>query len=107
VTPGSYTFPINVIEAFLKETPGKIEELKQAISNEKWDLTYEVAHKIKPGVLMLGLPHENSDALLTILKYTKEDRKLDEIKGLYKTFIKNIDSIYKDLEQSLKILKNS
>lgn len=105
ITPGSYTFPINVIEAFLRETPSKIDELKRVISEEKWDLIYELAHKIKPGILMLGIPHENSDGLLKILKYTKEQHKLNEIQDLYQVFNKNMDLIYKDLEEALKILK--
>ena len=105
ITPGSFSFPINVIEAFLRETPSKIDELKKVIAEEKWESTYELAHKIKPGILMLGIPDENSDALLKILKNTKEHQKLNEIQGLFETFTKNIDSIYKDLEQSLKALK--
>ena len=105
ITPGSYTFPMNVIELFLKETPLRIEELKVAISNSDWVETYAIAHKIKPSVLMLGFTHDASDALLSILRNTKEEKHLDEVKGLFKIFIKDIDAIYKDLTNSLNLMK--
>ena len=105
ITPGSYTFPMNVIELFLKETPERIQKLKVAISNSNWEETYAIAHKIKPGVLMLGFPHDSSDALLSILRNTKEEKHLEETKGLFKTFSKDIDAIYKDLAHSLSLMK--
>jgi len=105
ITPGSHSFSIKIIETFLTDTPIKVEELKTAILEEKWQLTYEIAHKIKPGVLMLGLPSDNSDALLKIMKFAKDDLKQNQIKSLFNSFIKNIDLIYKDLENSLVELK--
>jgi len=105
VTPGNYTFPINVIELFLSETPSRLEELKNVISQQNWEETYAIAHKIKPGVLMLGLPSDKTDALLTLLKYTKEEIHLDEVKSLFKTFSNEFNLILKDLEKSLDLMK--
>jgi hypothetical protein len=105
ITPGSNVFPIKVIELFLNETPARIQDLKIAISNSNWEETYSIAHKIKPGVLMLGIPHDASDALLSMLRYTKEEKHLDEIKDLFKVFTKDLDAIYLDLATALKNMK--
>ncbi len=107
ITPGSYSFPIKIIETFLKDTPLKVEELKNAILEENWQLTYEIAHNIKPIVLMLGLPSDNSEALLKIMKFAKDDLKQNQLKSLFNTFTKNIETIYKDLEKSLEGFKKN
>lgn len=105
ITPGSYTFPISVIELYIKETPIKLSELKNVIKEKNWEETYSIAHKIKPGTLMLGLPSENTDALLAILKNTKNKKNLEEVYQLFKTFSSNFEEILKDLEKSMDLMK--
>ena len=102
ITPGSTTFPIKVIQLFLKDTPTTVEALKVAIGNKDWVKSYEEAHKIKPSVLMLGFPSETTDALLTILKNTQTEKNTEDVKELFLTFTKRLPEIYRDLEISLK-----
>lgn len=102
ITPGSTTFPIKVIQLFLKDTPATLEALKNAINNKEWYKAYEEAHKIKPSVLMLGFPSETTDALLALLKNTQTETNIEDIRGLYEQFSKRIPEIYRDLEISLK-----
>ena len=102
ITPGSTTFPIKVIQLFLKDTPATLDALKNAINDKNWGVAYSEAHKIKPSVLMLGFPSETTDALLSILKYTQTEKNTEEVKDLFVLFNKNMPDIFKDLELSLK-----
>ncbi len=102
ITPGSTTFPVKVIQLFLKDTPATLEALKIAINNKEWFKAYEEAHKIKPSVLMLGFPSETTDALLAILKNTQTEKNTEDVKELFSQFNKRIPEIYRDLEVSLK-----
>jgi hypothetical protein len=107
ITPGSTTFPIKVIQLFLKETPLILDDLKNAVNDQKWDLAYSEAHKIKPSVLMLGFPSETTDALLALLKNTQTKTNTEEVTKLYFEFTKRMPEIYTDLEISLKnMIKN-
>jgi hypothetical protein len=102
ITPGSTTFTIKVIQLFLKDTPETIISLKSAINNSDWEKAYTEAHKIKPSVLMLGFPSENTDALLTILKLTQTKKNTDQVNEFLNIFTRNMTDIYRDLEISLK-----
>ena len=104
ITPGSTTFPIKVIQLFLKDTPETLESLNKAIDYQDWPKAYDEAHKIKPSVLMLGFPSETTDALLEILKYSQTEKNTSEIKKIFSVLNNRMPEIYRDLEISLKEL---
>lgn len=44
-----------MIETFVKEVPGDILAMNEAIENENPALTYQIVHKMKPNLQMFGL----------------------------------------------------
>ena len=55
VANGSNEFMIEMMEMFLKQTPGYFEQLDQLIKDENWPVVADISHKIKPSLTFMGI----------------------------------------------------
>ena len=55
VANGSNEFMIDMMEMFLKQTPGYFEQLDQLIKDENWPVVADISHKIKPSLTFMGI----------------------------------------------------
>ena len=55
VANGSNEFMIEMMEMFLKQTPGYFEQLDQLIKDENWPAVADISHKIKPSLTFMGI----------------------------------------------------
>ncbi len=60
---GDTTFVTSVITAFLEEVPADLDALEQAIQSRAYQHIYQLAHKIKPNVALLGMEQAQRNAL--------------------------------------------
>jgi HPt (histidine-containing phosphotransfer) domain-containing protein len=60
---GDGEFIISVISVFLEEVPEDLELLEKAISQRNYESVYQLAHKIKPNVDLLGMEQTRATAL--------------------------------------------
>jgi HPt (histidine-containing phosphotransfer) domain-containing protein len=55
VSGGNNEFIIEMIDLFLAQTPGHIDELLAAVSAMDWKKIAELAHKVKPTLAFMGV----------------------------------------------------
>ena len=60
---GDEDFVQSVITVFLEEVPVDLEALEKAIDEKDFDSVYQLAHKIKPNVDLLGMEQTRATAL--------------------------------------------
>lgn len=60
---GDQDFILSVISVFLDEVPEDLEGLEAAIRERDYERTYQLAHKIKPNVDLLGMEQTRAAAL--------------------------------------------
>ncbi len=60
---GDEDFVLSVITVFLEEVPQDLEDLEKAIEAGDYENVYQLAHKIKPNVDLLGMEQTRAIAL--------------------------------------------
>lgn len=83
---GDNDFVHSVISVFLDEVPQDLEELEMAISQKDYEHVYQLAHKIKPNVDLLGMEQTRATALEieTLGKNESNSKQIEEIFPLLK-----------------------
>ena len=107
VANGSNEFMIEMMEMFLKQTPGYFEQLDQLIKDENWPVVADISHKIKPSLTFMGI--ESARVSLDEIEHNARNLKnLETITPAFKIlkemsvqlFIK-LDQVKSDLEKTV------
>ncbi len=85
---GSNEFIIEMIQYFIIQTPKYLEEMEHGCKNEKWDVVQNVAHRMKPSLIFVGI-----QSLIPVIDHI-------ELNAEAKTKLKTI-------EQQIEILKTT
>lgn len=99
IAGGNVEFIIDMIDIFLEQTPLYFNQLGEAIQNEDWKATGDLAHKIKPTLAFIGADHlrEKMAALETSSRQLSD---LDGVEGLFKEINDACLVIYPGLERA-------
>lgn len=95
---GDDDFINSVISVFLEEVPQDLEGLENALEAGNYEQVYQLAHKIKPNVDLLGMEQTRA-AALQIETLGKSEANMAEIQSVF-------PSLKKDIEQVVSELKN-
>jgi len=95
---GDEDFINSVISVFLEEVPQDLEGLENALETGNYEQVYQLAHKIKPNVDLLGMEQTRA-AALQIETLGKSEANMAEIQSVF-------PSLKKDVEQVVSELKN-
>ena len=95
---GDDDFINSVISVFLEEVPQDLEGLENALEAGNYEQVYQLAHKIKPNVDLLGM-EQTKAAALQIETLGKSEANMAEIQSVF-------PSLKKDIEQVVSELKN-
>lgn len=95
---GDEEFINSVISVFLEEVPQDLESLENALEAGNYEQVYQLAHKIKPNVDLLGMEQTRA-AALQIETLGKSEANMAEIQDVF-------PSLKKDIEQVVSELKN-
>lgn len=52
---GDKEFTREMVQTFVEELPEDVEAMQEAVDNENAPLAYQIAHKMKPNLLLFGL----------------------------------------------------
>ncbi len=78
ISNGSNKFMIEMIDIFLKHTPGYFEEIRLAIQEKDWATVANVAHKIGPSISFMGIDAAK-DNIIEIERKAITLERLEEI----------------------------
>lgn len=99
---GDEEFVISVISVFLEEVPEDLELLEKAIAQRNYENVYQLAHKIKPNVDLLGMEHARATAL-EIETLGKSAANSEKIEELFPRLKKDIQQVVTELQNDYNL----
>jgi len=102
----SSDFMIEMLDAFLKQTPVYLAELENAIHARDWKATSECAHKIKPTFYYIGR-EDVKEHMQTIERNARELHDIESIPSDFDEVKSFIDTLYMQLHEAKAELQQS
>ncbi|MBT8234746.1 MAG: Hpt domain-containing protein [Bacteroidia bacterium] len=99
---GDEDFILSIITVFLEEIPQDLEGLEEAVNNRDHEKTYQLAHKIKPNVDILGMEQTRVLAL-DIETLGKNQGSFDEINAKFPVLKKDVLQVISELKSDFGI----
>ncbi|WP_106794918.1 ATP-binding protein [Aquimarina sp. Aq78] len=94
-----------VLQMFIDETPKDYQKLKQAIEERNWDVTREIAHKLKSSFKTIGLKNETN--ILQKIEYSsKEKIEFSLLKEYFLTLNQSYHKIIAEINQYIQDLSS-
>ncbi|WP_430409628.1 Hpt domain-containing protein [Kordia sp.] len=96
---GDQEFVEAVVVAFIEEIPSDLIQFTKVVDTENYKGIYQVSHKIKPNLDLLGM-NDSYELNLQILAWSKAETNITDIRTVYaKVYSKithNITALKKD-----------
>ncbi len=99
---GDDDFVLSVVTVFLEEVPQDLEDLEKAIESGDYENVYQLAHKIKPNVDILGMDQTRAIAL-EIETLGKDEGNMDRIKEKFPALKKDIHQVIAELHKDFDV----
>ena len=95
---GDEDFINSVISVFLEEVPQDLEGLENALNTGNYQQVYQLAHKIKPNVDLLGMEQTRA-AALEMETLGKNEANMSEIQAIFPDLKKDIEQVVAELRK--------
>lgn len=99
---GDQDFISSVISVFLEEVPEDLMGLEAALAEANYQQVYQLAHKIKPNVDLLGMEQSRAIAL-EIETLGKSEANMSKIKNLFPGLKKDIEQVVSELRKDFDL----
>lgn len=99
---GDQDFINSVISVFLEEVPEDLELLEKALTAKDYGQVYQLAHKIKPNVDLLGMEQTRAIAL-ELETLGKEEGNMEEIERKFPLLKTDINQVVSELKKDFHI----
>lgn len=99
---GDEDFINSVLSVFLEEVPQDLEGLESALEQENYEQVYQLAHKIKPNVDLLGMG-QTRDVALQIETLGKNEANMSEIQEIFPVLKKDIHQVVSELKKDFDL----
>ncbi|MRI02044.1 Hpt domain-containing protein [Kriegella sp. EG-1] len=99
---GDQDFINSVVTVFLDEVPHDLEELEKALVSQDHEKVYQLAHKIKPNVDLLGMEQTRA-AALEIETMGKNKASISDIEKVFPALKTDIVQVISELKNDFNI----
>ena len=99
---GDDDFVLSVISVFLDEVPQDLADLEKAIDRKDYNNVYQLAHKIKPNVDLLGMEQTRATAL-EIETLGKNEANSKQIEERFPMLKKDVLQVISELKKDFGI----
>ncbi|ADY28318.1 MULTISPECIES: Hpt domain-containing protein [Cellulophaga] len=99
---GDNDFINSVVSVFLEEVPEDLGLLEKAIESRDYEPTYQLAHKIKPNVDLLGMEQTRA-AAYEIESLGKQQGDFNEIDKIFKTLKVDVEQVVVELKNDFNL----
>jgi HPt (histidine-containing phosphotransfer) domain-containing protein len=99
---GDKDFINSVISVFLEEVPQDLEGLEKALNEGNYEQVYQLAHKIKPNVDLLGMEQTRA-AALEIETLGKSEANMSEIQSVFPSLKKDVEQVVSELRKDFNL----
>lgn len=93
---GDTDFINSVISVFLNEVPDDLMGLEKALEKKDHEQVYQLAHKIKPNVDLLGMEQTRA-AALEMETMGKDRASIEEIQRIFPDLKKDVEQVIAEL----------
>ncbi len=98
---GNESFIREMIDIFLKQTPGFLVALKELKGRNDWEEFRKITHKLKPTIFMMGI-HSLKPVIKQIEFCSKELKDLDLLPELLEELERCCHKAYRELEDNIQ-----
>ncbi len=99
---GDEDFINSVISVFLEEVPRDLLDLENALAQNDYQNVYQLAHKIKPNVDLLGMEQTRAVAL-EIETLGKNSANMADIERIFPTLKQDIHQVVSELKKDFDL----
>ncbi|MDO6492645.1 MAG: Hpt domain-containing protein [Cellulophaga sp.] len=99
---GDMDFINSVVSVFLEEVPEDLGLLEKAIESRDYEPTYQLAHKIKPNVDLLGMEQTRA-AAFEIESLGKQQGDFNKIEEVFKTLKIDVLQVVTELKNDFSL----
>jgi len=78
ISEGDQEFSVTMISYFVENTPKVLSALKENFHNQEWDEIRQIAHKLKPQVIYMGI-QQIADDVEQVEQHANQRENLDQI----------------------------
>lgn len=101
---GDHTLIMEMIQLFLRQTPGYLERLEDHIQEDDWPNTQSMAHHIKPTLAYMGAENMRKSLIRIELLAKEEPVHTEILKSEFAELMERFDVLFKELEEHLSFL---
>jgi len=99
---GDQEFINSVVSVFLEEVPQDLKDLELALEQKDHERVYQLAHKIKPNVDLLGMEQTRA-AALEIETMGKNSASIDDIEKVFPALKTDIVQVVAELKNDFNL----
>ncbi len=99
---GDQDFIDSVVSVFLEEVPDDLAALEKALEADDYQQVYQLAHKIKPNVDLLGMEQTRA-AALEMETLGKSESNMEEIKRIFPSLKADIHQVVSELKKDFSL----
>lgn len=100
LSEGNNEFLVQMINAFLRQTPGMLDGMETALEEKNWNDLRNLAHKLKPSVDFMGIQIIREPVVL-VEKYAGTATNLEEIPALVRKIVSVCREAIPQLEKKI------
>lgn len=101
ISEGDQEFSSTMISYFIDNTPSVMETLEKKVQEQDWEEIRQIAHKLKPQVVYMGI-HQIEDDVEQIEHFAQHRESLEKIPVLVKKTATIIEQAIAQLKEELK-----
>ena len=98
---------MEMITAYLEQTPPLILAMKQGLHDKDWDLLYSAVHKLIPSFSIMGIDTEFENIAKKVQEFASTRRQVDDIPDLVLKLEKVCNQACMELENEFKRIKGT
>ena len=104
-TKNNSTMLMEMISAYLDQTPPLVSAMKQSLENHDWDTLHASVHKMIPSFSIMGIDSAYEKMARTVLEYARTKQQKEEISALVMNLEMVCTQACKELETALNQIK--
>jgi PAS domain S-box-containing protein len=98
---------MEMISAYLEQTPPLISTMKQSLQDKDWQLLYSAVHKMIPSFAIMGISVDFENMAKKVQEYASTQQQTDGIPDLVLKLEKICTQACKELEEEFNTIKNT
>jgi len=106
-TKSNPSLMMEMISAYLEQTPTLITTMKQSLKNKDWDLLYASVHKMIPSFAIMGMNVDYENMAKKVQEYASTQKQTEIIPGLVSQLENICSQACKELEEEYNTIKNT